>query len=143
MLVLVSVGFFAPAAVLSAVAPTVVKLQLDSLNETGAIVGRPSALGTLGAIVGTFVTGFVLVAAWPTTPILVAVAVMVIAVGVMVQVVRRRNRRRARIVAAACVVAIVGALGASGVNAALDPCDREWPTTVPGSTPRGSTAPGG
>lgn len=125
VLVLVLVGFFAPAAVLSAVSPMVVKLQLASLDETGSIVGRLSALGTAGAIAGTFVTGFVLVAAWPTTPILVGVAVAVVVVGVVVDVVFRRDRRRARVVGVACLVAIVGGSGAVAVNAALDPCDRE------------------
>src|SRR5688572_15571263 len=48
------VGFFVPAAILSAVSPTVVKLQLHDLGETGSVVGRLSALGTAGAIVGTF-----------------------------------------------------------------------------------------
>jgi spermidine synthase len=67
------VGFFAPAAVLSAVTPTVVKLQLSALAETGRVVGRLSALGTAGAIVGTFVTGFLLVAALPTQPIILTV----------------------------------------------------------------------
>ncbi len=62
-------GFFPPAAVLSAVVPTVVKLQLGDLGETGAVVGRLSALSTLGALFGTFATGFVLVAALPNAPI--------------------------------------------------------------------------
>jgi MFS family permease len=125
VLVLVLVGFFAPAAVLSAVSPMVVKLQLASLDRTGSTVGRLSALGTAGAIAGTFVTGLVLVAAWPTTPILVGVAIAVIAVGVVVTAARQHGRRRARVVGTACLVAVVGAAGAFGVNAALDPCDRE------------------
>ena len=62
-------AFFPPAAVLSAVVPTVVKLQLGDLAETGAVVGRLSALSTLGALCGTFGTGFVLVAALPNAPI--------------------------------------------------------------------------
>ena len=125
VLVLVLVGFFAPAAVLSAVSPMVVKLQLASLDRTGSTVGRLSALGTAGAIAGTFVTGFVLVAAWPTTPILVGVAIAVIATGVVVDVARRRGRRQARTVGTACLAAIVGGAGAFAVNAALDPCERE------------------
>jgi spermidine synthase len=60
-------GFFAPAAVLSAVTPTVVKLQLRDLAITGQVVGRLSALATGGAIAGTLVAGFVLVEAAPTT----------------------------------------------------------------------------
>src|SRR5687767_12119741 len=51
---LAAVGFFGPAAVLSAIAPTVVKLQLADLHVTGSVVGRLSALGTAGAIAGTF-----------------------------------------------------------------------------------------
>lgn len=125
VLVLVLVGFFAPAAVLSAVSPMVVKLQLASLDRTGSTVGRLSALGTAGAIAGTFLTGFVLVAAWPTTPILVGVAIAVIAVGLVVDVAHRRGRRRARIVGAVCAVALVGGAGAFAVNGVLDPCDRE------------------
>lgn len=77
------VGFFAPAAVLSAVSPTVVKLQLADLDETGRVVGRLSALGTAGAIIGTFVTGFLLVAALPTQPIIVGVGTTLVIVGLL------------------------------------------------------------
>jgi MFS family permease len=80
------VGFFAPAAVLSAVAPTVVKLQLHNLDETGSVVGRLSALGTAGAIVGTFVTGFILVAAYPTRPVVLAVSGALVAGGLLLTV---------------------------------------------------------
>ena len=77
------VGFFAPATVLSAVSPTVVKLQLGDLDQTGRVVGRLSALGTAGAILGTFATGFLLVAALPTRPIVIAVGIVLIAVGLV------------------------------------------------------------
>ncbi|MEX0658313.1 MAG: fused MFS/spermidine synthase [Egibacteraceae bacterium] len=82
VVVLSAVGFFAPAAVLSAVTPTVVKLQLDSLDETGRVVGRLSALGTAGAILGTFLTGFLLVAAWPSRPIVFGLGVALVLGGV-------------------------------------------------------------
>jgi spermidine synthase len=83
ILVLSFVGFFAPAAVLSAVTPTVIKLQLASLEETGAVVGRLSALSTVGALFGTFVTGFVLVAALPSRPILMVLGGSLIATGLV------------------------------------------------------------
>jgi spermidine synthase/MFS family permease len=73
IVVLTTVGFFLPAAVLSAVPPVVVKLRLASLDETGSVVGSYSAVGTAGAIFGTFLTGFVLIAAFPTRPIVVFV----------------------------------------------------------------------
>src|SRR5215210_5491376 len=69
---LATVGFFAPAAVLSAVHPTIVKLQLRDLDVTGQVVGRLSAVGTTGAIAGTFVAGFVLVAAAATSTVILA-----------------------------------------------------------------------
>ena len=77
-------GFFPPAAVLSAVVPTVVKLQLGDLEETGAVVGRLSALSTLGALCGTFGTGFVLVAALPNAPIVLGVGGALVLAGVVV-----------------------------------------------------------
>ncbi len=88
-----TVGFFAPATVLSAVSPTVVKLQLADLAETGRVVGRLSALGTAGAIAGTFVTGFVLVAAWPTQPIVLGVGVALLVVGAVLTATLRRGGR--------------------------------------------------
>jgi spermidine synthase len=75
IVVAATLGFLAPAAVLTAVTPVVVKIQLRSLAETGSIVGSYSAIGTAGAIFGTFVTGFVLIAAFPTRPIVVALGV--------------------------------------------------------------------
>jgi spermidine synthase len=76
------IGFFAPAAVLSAIPPIVVKIRLASLQETGSVVGTYSAIGTAGAILGTFVTGFVLIAAFPTRPIVVVVGVVLVVLGV-------------------------------------------------------------
>lgn len=70
-----TVGFFAPAAVLSAIPPVIVKIQLSSLEDTGSVVGSYSAIGTAGAILGTFATGFVLIAAFPTRPIIIVLGV--------------------------------------------------------------------
>lgn len=105
------VGFFAPAAVLSAVAPTVVKLQLSDLRVTGAVVGRLSALGTAGAIVGTFLTGFVLIAAFPSRPIVVAVGGLTVLVGVLFWL-----RGGLRADAASVVLALVLAVGGGGAT---------------------------
>ena len=114
------VGFFAPAAVLSAVAPTVVKLQLTDLGETGSVVGRLSALGTAGAIVGTFITGFVLVAAFPTRPIVVGVGVVLVIVGLLLWW-RLRGPSRAS-VAGPLILALVATVFTLG---AQDPCEYE------------------
>ena len=111
IVLLAFVGFFAPAAVLSAVGPTVVKLQLADLDKTGRIVGRLSALGTAGAILGTFLTGFLLVAAFPTRPIVLGVGGTLVAVGITVSATlgRRAGGRPPAGVVALAVLA--GALG--------------------------------
>lgn len=75
-------AFLAPATVLSAVSPMVTKLQLGSLDQTGSVVGSLSAAGTTGAIFATFFTGFVLAAALPSRPTVLALGVLIVAVGV-------------------------------------------------------------
>ncbi len=120
ILVLSFVGFFAPAAVLSAVTPTVIKLQLGSLDETGAVVGRLSALSTVGAIFGTFVTGFVLIAALPSRPILIAVGVSLIAWGLVLW----RGLRSPQLGTPAQGVAL-GLLGLLLTGAVPGPCQVE------------------
>ena len=128
VLVLVFTGFFAPAAVLSAVPPTVIKLQLSDLAQTGRTVGRLSALGTAGAIFGTFATGFVLVATLPTTPIVAGVALTLIVLGAVIMLAVRRNGggQPNRLSVAAVLVAIVpvGLLSVL-VERTLNPCERE------------------
>lgn len=79
---LAAITFFGPAALLSAVSPMVAKLQLNDLGETGTIVGNLSAAGTAGALVGTFVTGFLLVATFGTRDLIVAVGAIVVVTGI-------------------------------------------------------------
>jgi hypothetical protein len=121
IVVLSLVGFFAPATVLSAISPTVVKLQLGDLDETGRVVGRLSAIGTAGAIFGTFATGFVLVATVPTTPIVIGLGVVLIAGGVALWAWLGRPAG-APLSAGVLVVAVIGA----GLGALLpNPCQFE------------------
>lgn len=78
---LVALGIALPVAVLSAVPPAVVKTQLARLTETGTVVGRFSALGTAGALAGTFATGYVLLATLPVSRALLATGVAMVALG--------------------------------------------------------------
>jgi spermidine synthase len=112
------VGFFLPAAVLSAVSPTVAKIQLQTLDETGTVVGSLSALGTAGAIFGTFVTGFVLIAALPSRPITWAVGGALVAVGTVLAI---RRGAGATVLSALALLALVVA----GSAAVGGPCERE------------------
>lgn len=127
VVILATAGFLPPALALSAVPPAVVKLRLRDLGETGQVVGRLSALGTAGAIAGTFVTGFVLVATIPTKRIILAVGVMLVVGGLLLH---RRLTRDVEDDGASpdrriAVFAAVGLLGTGLTGVAQPPCDVE------------------
>ncbi|MYV63149.1 spermidine synthase, partial [Streptomyces sp. SID4931] len=83
-----------PGALLSAVTPFVTKLRLTSLAETGTVVGRLSGVGTFGAIVGTVLTGFVLVTRLPVSSILIGLGTLLV-LGAAVTGWQARRWRRA------------------------------------------------
>ncbi|HEX5596779.1 MAG TPA: fused MFS/spermidine synthase [Micromonosporaceae bacterium] len=127
ILLLTGLAVFLPAALLAAVTPLVVKLQLGDLRRTGQVVGRLSSIGTLGGITATLGTGFVLVAALPSSVILIGLSVLLGVTGIVLGgylrrqeqiVVPGRGRTRA-------VVAVVGLAGASLSTVAPTPCDVE------------------
>ena len=63
----------------------VTKLRLTSLRQTGRVVGRLSGIGTVGAIVGTVVTGFVLISRVPVSGILVGLGIALVVAAVAVE----------------------------------------------------------
>jgi spermidine synthase len=89
--VLTTIAVLTPAAVLSAITPVVIKLQLASLEQTGRVVGRLSALSTFGGIAGTFLTGFVLVAYFPTRATIRVLALLLVLGGVVVALALARS----------------------------------------------------
>ncbi len=118
IVILAAIAFFLPAAVLSAISPIVAKIELETLDETGTVVGGLSAVGTVGAIFGTFFTGFVLIATIPTRPILIGLGVVLIAIGGGLWV----QARRASLLSAV-IIPVALALGLNVVVA--EPCDQE------------------
>ena len=86
LLMLVSTfAIIVPGTTLAAVTPMVTKLRLTSLNETGTIVGRLSAIGTTGAIVGTVVTGFILISRLPVSGIMVGLGAVLVGAAALVE----------------------------------------------------------
>ncbi|MGY1693384.1 fused MFS/spermidine synthase [Geodermatophilus sp. SYSU D00814] len=123
VLLLAAVAVVVPAALLSAVPPMVVKLQLASLAETGSVVGKLSGIGTLGGIAATFGTGFLLIAVFPSSGILVGTGVVTVAAGVAVWVLlRRRTPGGAGRLPTALLLAVAGSLLAA---VAPTPCEAE------------------
>ncbi len=93
-----------PGALLSAVSPMVTKLRLTDLSETGRVVGKLSGVGTAGAIVGTVVTGFVLISRVPVTGIMVGLGVALVLAAATVQL-RTRGPRAAAVPAVGVIIA--------------------------------------
>lgn len=79
LLIVAGLTILVPGALLSAVTPMVTKLRLTSLAETGTVVGRLSGVGTVGAIVGTVLTGFVLISRLPVSGILLGLGALLMA----------------------------------------------------------------
>ena len=132
-MILATLAVLVPAAVLSAITPVVIKLQLDSLERTGSVVGRLSALATLGGIAGTFLTGFVLVALFPTRATIRVLALLLVVGGIAVALVLARSGERAlgRLgddgsTPLLGIAPVVVALLAIGVSLATEgPCEEE------------------
>jgi spermidine synthase len=118
VLLMAALAVFVPAALLAAVSPMVVKLRLGTLAETGTVVGGLSGVGTLGALVATFVTGFVLVTAMPTSVILLVLGVALVVLGVALTIWLRGVRT-------AVVPVMIALLGAAASLLAPEPCDVE------------------
>jgi spermidine synthase len=70
----VFLAFFLPSAVLGCIGPVAAKMALDLGRQVGRTVGSVYAWGALGSIVGTFLTGFVLIAKMGTIAVLVTAA---------------------------------------------------------------------
>lgn len=118
IVILTAAAFLAPAIVLSAVPPMVVKIRLRSLDETGTVVGSLSAIGTAGAIFGTFITGFVLVATLPTDAAILAIGGALAATGAALAI-RRVARERLGVSLIPVALAVTLLFTVNG------PCDTE------------------
>lgn len=85
LFLIASLTILVPGALLSAVTPIVTKLRLTSLAETGTVVGRLSGVGTIGAIFGTVLTGFVLLSRFPVSGILIGLGILLVAGSALVE----------------------------------------------------------
>jgi spermidine synthase len=70
--------FFIPGCVLGTISPVVVRLTLQTLNKAGNVIGKIYAFSTLGAIIGTFATGFLLISWMGTRNIIFTMGIILI-----------------------------------------------------------------
>jgi spermidine synthase len=83
ILLLATVIFGLPSTLLGMIAPVVVRLSVDDLARTGHTVGTIYACSAMGSIVGTFATGFVLIAWFGSRTIVLGVGVVLVALAVL------------------------------------------------------------
>jgi predicted membrane-bound spermidine synthase len=108
--------FFLPAFFLGMISPVAVKLAVRDVETAGSVVGKIYALSTLGSILGTFVTGFWLVARFGTRTTLVGVGIVLIACALIFGGLLGRRGR-----AVAAIVLVAGAAYAGLWPGAMPP----------------------
>ena len=106
----VTIVFFVPAVVLGAVSPLAASWAIATNAQLGTTVGALYAVGSLGAIVGTLATGFVLVSLIGSVMIVVSVSIVL---GLTALVVRRDLKMVAGVTFVVVAALVVG-WGAGG-----------------------------
>jgi spermidine synthase len=80
----VNLALFAPSTLcLGMVSPYAVRLKLSSVEQAGATAGRLYAISTVGSILGTFLAGFYLIAAFGSTSILLGLSVSLVVLSLL------------------------------------------------------------
>ena len=118
--ILAVAGLLLPSIVLAAATPLAARGSMVSTAGSGGVVGRISAIATVGALIGTFLTGFVLLPVAPVRLILLGAAVVLAVTGLVMHLLLGRS--------SGGVVAVLGiaVLGAVAVGAtANSTCDPE------------------
>ena len=112
--------FFLPCFVLGMVSPILAKLAVRDLTKIGNTVGKIYAFGTVGSIVGTFATGFVLISWFGTHTIVWGVALLLLALGLLFL-----TGGRWQILLAAALIFAGGSVLASKRGWLRGPCGRQ------------------
>lgn len=81
-----SILFAPPSVLLGMVSPYAAKLKIKSLKKSGVAVGSIYAVSTVGSIVGTFLTGFWLIAFLGNTKILILASFLLIWTSILASV---------------------------------------------------------
>jgi spermidine synthase len=112
--------FFVPAVLLGVVTPLLTTLALGLDQRTGHIVGRMHALAALGSILGTFITGYVLVQYLGTRSVIIGTALGLFLLALPF------FKRSSRLVPTAVLAAAFGLILVTDARDGFsNPCDRE------------------
>jgi predicted membrane-bound spermidine synthase len=123
---LTAVLFLLPSILLGTITPMIVKLSLNSLASTGRVVGRIQAAATLGSIVGVFATGFVLISAFGTRPVVAGVALALFALAIFSNPFWERRAGGSALPLNVALASLVAGVFTVGLAATYDsPCEKE------------------
>ena len=89
--------FVFPLFLLGTVTPSLVKYTMDSLDDSGAVVGRLNAFNTIGSIIGTFVPTFVTIPAVGTAVTFLIFSGVLLVLGLLYFISARRRFARSAI----------------------------------------------
>ncbi len=118
-----TIVFLVPSTVLGTISPMVVKLTLTDLDQTGNVVGKISAAGASGSILGAFATGFVFISWFGTRAIVWSVSFTLLAIGLLILARAGGRHRRAAVFAAGLFGVMTVGLYVTGLLSS--PCLRE------------------
>jgi spermidine synthase len=79
----VAIVFLVPSVILGMISPVAAKMALDQGRETGRTIGGVYAWGVAGSLVGTFLTGFWLIAAFGTAVVIWSVGAVLVVMGIL------------------------------------------------------------
>lgn len=74
--VISTILFGLPSVLLGMVSPFAAKLKTESVQKVGGTIGNLYALSTIGSIVGTFLSGFYLIAIFPISQIILGISLV-------------------------------------------------------------------
>lgn len=83
--------FSIPSFILAMISPFAVKIKSEEEKEIGSLSGRISSLSTIGSIVGTFLTGFVLIPNIGVNNINICITVLLVIMSIMIK--KDRNKK--------------------------------------------------
>lgn len=99
--------FVFPLFLLGTVTPSLVKFTVDSLDDSGSVVGKLNASNTIGSIIGTFVPTFISIPAVGTAVTFLIFAFILLILCVVYFVSSKINFRQAKRVPISIVLVIV------------------------------------
>ncbi len=105
--------FVFPLFLLGTVTPSLVKYTMDSLDDSGAVVGKLNAFNTIGSIIGTFVPTFVTIPAVGTAVTFLIFSGVLLLLGLLYFISARRRALRCTVAAVLFIAFAVFGAGRS------------------------------